>query len=226
MRIGLLGTLAVTDEAGLVQVGGHRVRLLLILLALNAGKVVPAYSLIERLWEEEPPANSGNALQSLVSRLRAVLRQSGLGDQLVESHPAGYRLAVPPEQVDAVAFEALARQGSQALATGDPVTARRVLREALDAWRGPALADASGVRFATGPAARLEELRTRAALDLIEADLALGESDSLIGELRAMIAADPVAERPRGTTHARAVCGRPPGRSGRRVRAGARPARR
>ena len=199
MRIGLLGTLAVYDEAGRpVQVGGHRVRLLLILLALDAGKVVPAYSLIERLWDSEPPANSGNALQSLVSRLRAALRQSGLGDQVVESHPAGYRLAVAPEQVDAVAFEALARKGSQALASGDPATARRVLREALDAWRGPALADASGRRFATGPAARLEELRTRAALDLVEAGLALGESESLIGELRAMIAADPVAERPRG----------------------------
>jgi DNA-binding SARP family transcriptional activator len=72
VRIGLLGTLAVTDEAGRpVQVGGHRVRLLLILLALDAGKVVPAYSLIERLWEEEPPANSGHALQSLVSRWRS-----------------------------------------------------------------------------------------------------------------------------------------------------------
>ena len=121
-----------------MQVGGHRVRLLLILLALDAGKVVPAYSLIERLWDSEPPANSGNALQSLVSRLRAALRQSGLGDQVVESHPAGYRLAVAPEQVDATAFEALARQGSQALASGDPDTASRILREALDAWRGPA----------------------------------------------------------------------------------------
>ena len=132
-----------------------------------------------------------------MSRLRAALRQAGLGGQVVESHPAGYRLAVPPEQVDAVAFEALARRGSQALASGDPVTARRVLREALDAWR-QALADASGVRFASGPAARLEELRARATLDLIEAGLVLGESESLIGELRAMIAADPVAERPRG----------------------------
>ncbi|HEV3067713.1 MAG TPA: BTAD domain-containing putative transcriptional regulator [Streptosporangiaceae bacterium] len=199
MRIGLLGTLAVQDAAGRpVQVGGQRVRLLLILLALDAGKVVPAYSLIERLWEDEPPANAGNALQSLVSRLRTALRQAGLGDHLIESHPAGYRLAVPPEQVDAVAFEALARQGNQALAAGDPVAAGRALRQALDAWRGPALADASGTRFATGPAARLEEQRARAALDLIEAGLALGEGDSLIGELRAMIAADPVAERPRG----------------------------
>ena len=126
MRIGLLGTLTVDDEKGRpVRVGGHRVRLLLIMLALDAGQVVPAYSLIDRLWEEEPPANSGNALQSLVSRLRTSLRHGGLGEDVIESHPAGYRLAVPPEQVDVVSFEALARQGGQALAAGDPVTARR-----------------------------------------------------------------------------------------------------
>src|SRR5262249_56624247 len=65
-------------------------------------------------------------------------------------------------------------------------------------WRGPALADASGARFASGPAARLEELRAHATMDLIEAGLALGDGDSVIGELRAMTAADPVAERPRG----------------------------
>jgi predicted ATPase/DNA-binding SARP family transcriptional activator len=199
MRIGLLGTLVVYDEAGRpVRVGGHRVRMLLILLALDAGRVVPVYSLIEQLWEDEPPANSGNALQSLVSRLRAALRQAGLGDRAIESHPAGYRLAIAPDEVDAVAFEALAVRGSEALASGDPVTARRVLREALGAWRGPALADASAARFASGPAAQLEELRARATLDLVEAGLALGESDGLIGELRAMIAADTVAERPRG----------------------------
>src|SRR5215813_7496687 len=199
VRIGLLGTLAVYDEAGRpVRVGGYRVRMLLILLALDVGRVVPGYSLIERLWEDEPPANSGNALQSLVSRLRTVLREAGLGDQVIESHPAGYRLALEPHRVDAVAFEAQARNGGRALASGDPATARRMLREAIDAWRGPALADASAARFAPGPAARLEELRTGAALDLIEASLALGESDSLVGELRAMIAADPVAERPRG----------------------------
>ena len=199
MRIGLLGTLAVHDEAGRpVRVGGYRVRMLLILLALDVGRVVPAYSLIERLWEDEPPANSGNALQSLVSRLRTALRQAAPGDQVIESHPAGYRLALAPDRIDAVAFEAQARDGGEALASGDPQTARRILRVALGAWRGPALADVSAARFASGPAARLEELRAGATLDLVEAGLALGESDSLVGELRAMIAADPVAERPRG----------------------------
>src|SRR5262252_4800021 len=172
--------------------------MLLILLALDVGRVVPAYSLIERLWEDEPPANSGNALQSLVSRLRTALRQAAPGDQVIESHPAGYRLALAPDRIDAVAFEAQARDGGQALAAGDPLTTRRILREALAAWRGPALADVSAARFASGPAARLEELRTGATLDLVEAGLALGEGDSLVGELRAMIATDPVAERPRG----------------------------
>lgn len=199
MRIGLLGTLAVHDEAGLpVRVGGHRVRVLLILLALDAGRVVPTSSLIEQLWEDEPPANAGNSLQSLVSRLRTALRQAGPGDQVIESHPAGYRLAIPPGAVDAVTFEALARRGAQALAGGDPAIARQALREALGAWRGPPLADVAGTRFAAGPAARLAELHTQATLDLIEAGLALGEGDGLVGELRAVIAADPVAERPRG----------------------------
>jgi predicted ATPase/DNA-binding SARP family transcriptional activator len=199
VRIGVLGSLAVHDEAGRpVEVGGQLVRKLLIMLALDAGRIVPAYSLIERLWDDDPPVNAANSLQSLISRLRASLRRGGLGDQVIESHPAGYRLAVPPQRVDAVAFENLAREGSQALAAGDAVTAKRALGQALGAWRGPPLADAAAAPFAAAPAARLTELRTRAELDLIEAGLALGESDSLTGELRAMIAADPVAERPRG----------------------------
>ena len=35
------------------------------------------------------------------SRLRAELRQAGI-DDVIESHPAGYRLAVPPGEVLAV----------------------------------------------------------------------------------------------------------------------------
>jgi hypothetical protein len=49
---------------------------LLTLLALNAGRVVPAGSLAGQLWPEDPPGNPGNALQTLVSRLRAELRPS------------------------------------------------------------------------------------------------------------------------------------------------------
>ena len=198
LRIGLLGPLQVRDETGRpVRVGGRQLRVLLTLLALNAGRVVPAGSLAGQLWPGDPPANPGNALQTLVSRLRAELRQGGIGD-VIESHPAGYRLAVPPGAVDAMVFERLAGQGRHALARGDAATAARVLREALLEWRGEPLADVAGAGFADTAASALTELRASVLADRIEADLAAGEGASLVAELRALLSADPLAERPRG----------------------------
>ena len=197
LRIGVLGPLQVQDGAGQsVPIGGRQLRVLLILLALDAGRVVPAGSLAGQLWPDEPPGHPGNALQTLVSRLRAELRRAGLG-QVIESHPAGYRLAVPPDAVDAAVFEALAAQGRRALTEGDAETAARVLRSALQAWRGQPLADAAGCDAAEAAAARLTELHASVLADRIEADLALGEGASLVGEIRALTSADPLAERPR-----------------------------
>jgi DNA-binding SARP family transcriptional activator len=196
VRVGLLGTLQVTDEADReVRVGGQRMRALLILLALDANRVVPSYELIERLWGDgdaaDQPADAVNALQSLVSRLRVALHEKGV----IESSPVGYRLAVPPANVDATAFEACARAGADALASGDPAGAARILRDALDLWRGPALADVADASYAVAPARRLAELRAAATLDRIEADLLLAVD--VVPELRSLTAADPLAERPR-----------------------------
>jgi predicted ATPase/DNA-binding SARP family transcriptional activator len=197
LHIGLLGPLQVRDGTGrAVHVGGRQLRVLLILLALEAGRVVPSGSLADQIWPEEPPANPGNALQTLVSRLRAELRRASL-DQVIESHPAGYRLAVRPDAVDALDFQVLAVRGRRALAEGDPREAAAVLRSALATWRGPPLADATGYDFADAAAAQLTELRSSVLADRIEADLALGEGASLVGELRALLSADPLAERPR-----------------------------
>ncbi len=118
-------------------------------------------------------------------------------DGVLESSPAGYRLAVRPHAVDAIAFESQRRAGRQALARGDAREAAALLRTALGAWRGSALTDVAGEEFAFAPAARLAELRAAATLDRIEADLALGAADAaLVGELRELTAADALAERP------------------------------
>jgi DNA-binding SARP family transcriptional activator len=151
LRIGLLGPLQVRDETGHpVRVGGRQLRVLLTLLTLDAGRVVPAGSLAGQLWPADPPGNPGNALHTLVSRLRAELRQGGIGD-VIESHPAGYRLAVPPDAVDAMAFERLAGQGRHAPARGDAAGAARILRDALREWRGQPLADVAGADSPTRP---------------------------------------------------------------------------
>src|SRR3954468_10921545 len=100
VRIGILGTLDLRDEDGrTVEVAGRRLRALLIRLAIDAGRVVSAERLIEDVWADAPPANPANALQALVSRLRAA---GGAG--LVESHPGGYRLVA---DLDTAEFQRL-----------------------------------------------------------------------------------------------------------------------
>src|SRR5258705_11705736 len=136
LGIGLLGPLQVRDATGRpVHVGGRQLRVLLTLLALTAGRVVPAGSLAGELWPDDPPGNPGNALQTLVSRLRAELRQAGAGE-VIESHPAGYRLAVPPEAVDGMAFQGPAAQGRRAHADGLPRPADGLLGHPVLARRG------------------------------------------------------------------------------------------
>ena len=78
LGIALLGPLQVRDATGRpVHVGGRQLRVLLTLLALNAGRVVPVGSLAGQLWPEDPPGNPANALQTLVSRLRAERARAG-----------------------------------------------------------------------------------------------------------------------------------------------------
>ncbi|MEW1587708.1 winged helix-turn-helix domain-containing protein, partial [Micromonospora vinacea] len=140
MRFRILGpTQVVLPDGREVPVGGPRLRALLALLLLDAGRVVSAEHLIDGLYGEHPPRGAANALQSQVSRLRQALPA---GHDPVEFHPAGYRLAVDPEDVDAYRFERLAEAGRRALVDGDWPRASAVLREALELWRGPALADA------------------------------------------------------------------------------------
>jgi DNA-binding SARP family transcriptional activator len=63
VQVAMLGPLEVRDGAGSPrEVSGTRLRALLILLALRAGEVVAAGSLIDELWGERLPADAPNAL--------------------------------------------------------------------------------------------------------------------------------------------------------------------
>ncbi|HEU5473623.1 MAG TPA: BTAD domain-containing putative transcriptional regulator [Actinophytocola sp.] len=191
MWFGILGPLEVRSADGeLVAVGGPRPRSLLAMLLLEAGRVVGTDRLVDGLYGADRPGDAGNALQSQVSRLRG--RLGGL----IELVPAGYRLAVDPDDVDALRFERLVGAGRRALAAGDHAGAAAVLGDALGLWRGPALADVTGAPFAAAAAARLEELRVTAVEDRAEAGLALG--DYPVAELRELVAGYPLRERLRG----------------------------
>jgi len=67
---------------------------------------------------------------------------------------------------------------------------------ALAVWRGPALADVLYEPFAQEEAARLEDRRTMALEERIEADLELGRSAELVPELEKIVREHPHRERP------------------------------
>src|SRR5262249_3874932 len=123
--------------------------------------------------------------------------RKALGADTVPRRGPGYALDVEPERVDTTRFLQLVGEGRGALAAESPEDAAAALREALALWRGPALADFVYEPFAQTEIARLEELRTVALEDRIEADLALGRHAELVSELEALVDAQPLRERPR-----------------------------
>jgi DNA-binding SARP family transcriptional activator/tetratricopeptide (TPR) repeat protein len=194
----LLGNLEVVADGAPVDVGGTQPRTVLAMLLVAGGRVVPAESIIDALWGEEPPASAAGTLQSYVSRLRRVLVPGTTRDRAARVlvwDPPGYRLVVEPGALDSGRFEALVDQGQELLREGDPAGARDVLAEALGLWRGPALLEFSHLDFAWGFAAKLEERRLVATEGRIEADLRLGRHDAVVGELGEMVAAHPLRER-------------------------------
>ena len=166
----MLGPLEVRTDDGsgsVLDVGGSRLRALLIMLALRPGQLVPVSQLIDGLWADQAPAGAANALQAPVSRLRRALPGA-----VIESRPAGYQLKLDPRSTDIVRFEELAAQGRAQL-RDDPAAAA-TLREALALWRGPALMDVADSDFGQAVIARLDELRLLATENRIDADLRTG----------------------------------------------------
>ncbi|MGJ6964045.1 BTAD domain-containing putative transcriptional regulator [Streptosporangium sp. G11] len=192
MRFDILGPTRIRLHGGrVVVVGGQGMRALLVMLLLDAGRVVTVERLIGGLYGDDPPASAANALQSQVSRLRRALG----AQEAIEFHPAGYRLVAGADAVDAHRFERLAAEGRRALASGEHGRAVELLGEALSLWRGPALADVGEAPFARAPSARLDRLRLDCVEDRVQAELELGRHRELVAELQELTAAHPFRER-------------------------------
>ncbi len=203
--IGLLGPFRLHAADGTpVDAGGHRVRMLLARLALDAGRTVSGDVLIDELWGADRPSATLNTLQSLVSRARrALLAVDGVA---LESGGGGYRLTVLADRVDVHRFERLTAAGSRHLASGDAEAASRDLHEALSLWRGEALVDFAGAAFAETHRARFDERRNTALEGRIDADLRLGRHRDVLPELDALVLSHPLRER-FTALRMRALCG-------------------
>jgi YVTN family beta-propeller protein len=190
MEFVILGPLDVRDDGRRLTLGGPKQRAVLAMLLLDANRPVSRDRLIDRLWGESPPASAGHTLDDYVSRLRRTL-----GGNRIERRPAGYLIRVEPGELDLERFEVLLEQGRSAAAEGDPSQASALLGEALDLWRGRALADLENEPFAASESQRLEERRLLAVEARIEAELELGRGGELVGELERLAPEHPFRER-------------------------------
>jgi predicted ATPase/DNA-binding SARP family transcriptional activator len=159
-----------------VALGRGRQRALLGLLVLRANEVVSQERLVDELWGESPPPTALTALHGHVSRLRKLV-----GDDRLQTRLPGYLLRIEPDELDLNRFRDLADRGRY--------------REALALWRGPPLSDLAFEPFARGEIDRLEELRLATLERAIDEDLAAGRHAELVGELEALIRANPFGER-------------------------------
>ena len=193
MQFRVLGRLEVAVNVRPLPLGGRRQRSVLAVLLLNANEFVPMDRLVEETWNGRPPPSGRGTVQTYISRLRRLLVDSCAS---VTTRGDGYELRLDPAELDVACFRHLSTEARKALVSGDPGHALDLLAEALQLWRGDALADLAHDGFAAEAVRELEELRLTVETDRIDAELQLGRADAaLVGEIERLVLRCPHDER-------------------------------
>jgi DNA-binding SARP family transcriptional activator/tetratricopeptide (TPR) repeat protein len=127
-----------------LDLGPAKQRAVFAALAFDAGQPVRVETLIDRVWNEAPPAQARNALYIHIMRIRRLLACAG-GDgepPRLDRVGGGYLLRIDPQQVDLHRFRQLVDRAR--LPGLDDDQRACLLHEALGLWRGTPLADLSG----------------------------------------------------------------------------------
>jgi len=193
MEFRTLGPIELWSAGQPQDLGSARLRCVLSVLLLAPRTIVPAETLIDRVWDTRPPPKARESLSVYIARLRASLRQA-VGDRVqLAGRTRGYILDVDPEAIDVHQFRGLRRQADALAASGDYGQAVALLRQADDLWHGPALAGIRG-DWVERMRDSLEEERRAALLERVECELELGRHADLVGELHHLLALYPLDE--------------------------------
>ncbi|MFY1675623.1 BTAD domain-containing putative transcriptional regulator [Streptomyces sp. WMMC905] len=198
LRVGALGRLEVRAGGEDRTPTAPMARRALAVLLLHANRSVSMSTLVDELWEADPPRLARKTVQTYVYQIRRALEPAGVAVGLarrLRTEPGGYRLVLRPGELDLWEFEHRVAQARVALSEGNPARGVGLLNAGLRLWRGEPFSGVAAGPSVTGRIAQLADTRL-AALELrIEAELRLGRHHTLIGELRALTADHPLNER-------------------------------
>jgi DNA-binding SARP family transcriptional activator len=191
MEFGLLGPLRVSDGSTNHAISSGKQRALLAILLLRARWVVQTETLVDMLWDGDPPRSAEVSLRNYVLRLR---RSIGSAGERVRTSPGGYVFDAADEEIDVKTFDRLRLHAEAALRVGEVESAADMLDRALALWRGPALADVACDALQRDMGLALEEQRLHVIELKLQAECAAGRSKAAIPELLRLTAAHPWRE--------------------------------
>ncbi|HJD84698.1 BTAD domain-containing putative transcriptional regulator [Kitasatospora aureofaciens] len=192
MRIRLLGPVELeVAGGGLATLAGAQRRAVLALPALRLGRVVTMDQFCELLWGERSPASARAAVQGHVAALRKVLADTPFE---LHTRAGGYLLSGPAEEVDALRFTALAERAGERADRGDGAGAIALLEEALQLWRGEALADLPDTPLRAATVEHLKQSSTAALLRWAGLRLRQGTGAAAVAVLEQSVRRDGLRE--------------------------------
>lgn len=199
MEFRILGPIGLSAGRGtgepVVDLGPVKVRGVLGILALKAGKTVSHGQLADALWDEDRPPDTRKTLQVYASRLRGKLREAA-APATVHHDEDGYRLDldVPPDVVDYHRFLSHSQRGHAAMGRAEYAEAAASLTTAVRLWHGPPLST-----LRTVWAQNQRDTMTAGDLlpaynALFDAKMALGDTGFVLSALKPLLTEHPHEE--------------------------------
>src|SRR5579875_3843563 len=168
------------------ELGSRKARTLLKLLAVSRPGALPADQIVELLWPRNPPADPGQNVAVLVSRLRRAL-----GTGVIDGDRAAYRLGTGPGvRVDIDEAAALASRAERELESAPAVALTTAQRAASLLSPGAALADEPYATWADPARDVLQLLLRRSRHTMAAAHLLTGDAGAAARVAAEAMAAD------------------------------------
>jgi DNA-binding SARP family transcriptional activator len=185
----ILGPLEVRHHGRVLTISARKQRMVLAILLAHANQAITIGTLVDHLWDTEPPPNAAVAVRNYVSRVRKILPEP-----VLLTMDSGYLIHVGAEELDTACFNQLVTR-ARTVQANHPTEAAELLVAALDLWHGPALVDVANTSLWHSEAPRLEEMRMTAIEDLLDLKLRLGQHADLLAELHRLTRIHPLRER-------------------------------